>query len=300
MHELLSRLRAAFWIDADLTEQGNRRSLELRVLRTSSGELVAQTSFRDVPSLILLAQQAALWLRRITGESGQSLAANPIKTTLLGSQVPEALAKYYDAMEHYAVADMAQAVPLLREALRLDPSFAQAHSVLGMTLLPLGFYDEAFQEAEKGIELSRQLQERERAWVETNYYTVEEDPVQMVELARRNLAYFPDHRVIAARSHTLCRAGDAPASIAYNRKAIELAPTGMLQRANLVFNLCEAGQFPEALAEFQKALSDPLLQNSQIGLAQTRGNLFNNWIYEAGGLAYLGLGALRRRIGRLP
>jgi serine/threonine protein kinase/Tfp pilus assembly protein PilF len=290
LRRLLEQLRAAFWIEADLSEKESRHSLELRLLRTASNEVVTQASFRDLPNIILLAQQAAVWLRRMTGESERSLATNPVSVISQTSQVPEALEKYYDAMDHYALAEMAQVVPLLEEALRLDPSFPQAHSVLGMAMNALGRYEDAFREVDQGMRLANRLPERERAWIETNYYTLEEDPVQMVELARRNLAYFPDEpRFCRVLAHTLCRSGDAPASIAYSRKAVDLSPAGMLQRADLVYNLCEAGQFAEGLAEFQAALSDPRLADSQKGPADARGNLYNNWIYEPGGLAYLGL-----------
>lgn len=275
LRDLLAQLRATFWIDADLQEAGERTSLHLRVMRSADQQMVAQAAFRDVPGIAAVAQQAALWLRTAAGESPQSLAANPVTVTSYTSRVPEALEKYYDAMEHYAVAEMAEAVPLLEEAVRLDPGFAQARSMLGVTLNASGRFEEAFSEVQRAMQLANGLPERERAWIETNYFMFCEDPVKMVEAARRNVAYYPDEpRYYNILARYLCRSGNPESSIPYNRKSLELAPDDGLSRADLIYDLAESGLFAEALAEFQGALS--------------RGTQ-NDWIYEAGGLAYLGL-----------
>jgi cytochrome c-type biogenesis protein CcmH/NrfG len=95
-------------------------------------------------------------------------------------------------MEHYATADMPQVVPLLREAIRLDPGFAQAHNMLAWTLYPSRRFDEAFNEIETAMQLAPKLPERERLVIETNYYRMTGDTPKMFEKGQQIVSMFPD------------------------------------------------------------------------------------------------------------
>jgi serine/threonine protein kinase len=253
LSDLLSQLRAAFVIDGDLHQTGGRYTLDLRLLNAGDQKVVAVEAFRDMPGVAAVAQQAALWLRKSAGESDQSLAIHPVAVTQYTSGVPEALQKYYDAMERFAVADVGQAVPLLREAIRLDPNFAQAHSQLAMCINSYGRFDESYEEIERAIQLAGKLPDRERAWIETNYANLTEDPVKMVACGQHTLADYPDeprsYRVLA---RVYVRAGDPEEAIELNRKAVEeLSPDDPLLRNEWVVNLCEVGRFAEALQIFE-------------------------------------------------
>jgi serine/threonine protein kinase len=275
LRKLLIGLRASYWIDAQMTQPGSRYSLTLNLMRAADRQLVAQTAFRDIPAIPALAQAAATWVRRQAAESEQSLAANPAAVTAFTSAVPEALQNYYDAMEHYAVGEMEQAVPLLEEAIRLDGQFAQAHNVLGMCLNSLWRHAEAFQHLERAEELSHRLPERERAWIDTNYGVLVEDPRRMVEAARKNVGYHADEpRYYRILAQVLCHVGDAAGSIPFSRKALELSPQDDLLRNELVVNLCESGQFAEALEEYERARAN---------------GTSNPYLNRGAGLAYLGL-----------
>jgi serine/threonine protein kinase/Flp pilus assembly protein TadD len=275
LDQVLATLRAAFWVDAQIEQSGGRFSLFLNLHRTSNAQPVAVQSFRDLPAIATAAREAAMWLRESAGESQQSLAANPVDVAAFTSRVPEALQMYYDAMEHYAVAEMEQAVPLLREAIRLDPSFAQAHSMLGAVLRSFGNYEEAYAESERGLHLSVRLPDRERAILEAQFARMTDDPQVMIDTARRQLAYFPDEpRSYGNLAWCLSRNGSPEDAVPYNRKAIELSSASGLQRYDLIYNLCASDDFPGGLKEFETALG-----------AESK----SPWINENGALAYLGL-----------
>jgi tetratricopeptide (TPR) repeat protein len=275
LEKILAQLRAAFWVDADLEQKGGRYSLHLNLLRSEDRRVLAAHSFRDLPAVAALAQEAALWLRNSAGESQTSLEANPVNAASFTSRVPEALQKYYDAMEFYAVGNMEQAAPLLREALRLDPGFAQAHSMLSAVVRSPGNYEEAYHEAELALNLSGHLPERERAIIEARFSRMTDDPVAMVETARRELAYYPDEpRAYDNLAVVLSRDGAPEDAIPLNRRAMELSPGGELRKYYLIYNLCAAGDFAEGLREFE---SDP------------NASVRNAAINENGGIAYMGL-----------
>jgi serine/threonine protein kinase len=256
LRELLTRLSASYWLDADISRNGGRYSLILRLFSSHDGQHVAESSIRDMPGVIALAQQAALWLRTSAGESQQSLAVDSVVVPNYTSQVPEALEKYYDAMDHYAVADIPPARLLLQQAVRLDPAFAQAHSMLGLFSISSDNYEDSFREVELGMKLAAKLPEREKAWIEENYFNFTQDMEKMLDAARRDVVYYPDEpRFCRLLARALCRAGKSEESIPWNRKAVQLSPDEPLLRTELIENLCQASRFTESIEEYQSALN---------------------------------------------
>ncbi|MGJ5817239.1 protein kinase domain-containing protein [Paludibaculum fermentans] len=270
---VLDLARAEFWLDGDVRRSEQRFSLMLRLMTGGARQLL-EGSIHDEPGPIALAQAASRWIRGATGESAQSIAANPADLRLLTSSNPEALQKYYEGLEYYAAGNMSLAVPLFREAIRLDPGFAQAHSMLGMTLNGWR-YDEAFREVGTALELSSKLPRHERIVIESNYYRLTEDPRKMVETAIENLADRPDeprrHGLLAQAYSTT---GRFPEAVAACQKAVELAPDDWMQVMRLEDTLVEAGRFQDALAAFRA------------GVAR---RIENKWIYNGAGSAYAGL-----------
>lgn len=256
LRKLVALQRAKYWIDGHLSKSNDRYSLSIGLMRSADEVLLAQNAFGDAPSLSTLAADVAVWIRQLAGESRQSLDANPSAVTSFTSIVPEALQKFYEAMEHYSLGEMAEAVPLLEESLRLDPEFAQAHNYLGMCLSSLHRYAEALPHSERAMQLSVRLPERERCWIEANHYALVEDPPKALDAARRNVAYHPDEpRFLRSYCQTLSRNGASEEAIPYIRKAIELAPQSELYPDVLIITLCEAGRFGEALQEYDAARS---------------------------------------------
>ncbi len=275
LSDLIAQLRAAFWVDGDLRQSGSRYSLDVRLLSASGQQVVAALAFNDSPNVMELAKAAAVWIRKSAGESGQSLEANPSDVRRYTSEVPEALQKYYDAMEHYAVGEMDQAVPLLEEAVRLDPNFAQAHHVLALTINSSRRYDEGFRQIDRAMQLARKLPERERISIETSYFSMTGDFLNMSDAAKRNVALHPgEPRAYGALAQTFLDAGNANEAVHWCRKAVDLAPDDWIQVELLENALVEAHQFPEALREFQAG--------------QAKG-IANKWIWSGAGSAYMGL-----------
>jgi serine/threonine protein kinase len=289
LRQLLKLHRAEYWMDGVLRENNGRPSLSMRLLRTSDESLVTEAQFRDVPSVQALATEAAEWTRKLAGESPQSLALNPSSVSSYSTQVPEALQKYYEAMDHYAYGEMEAAIPPLEEALRLDPNFAQAHNALSMCLNSQYRHVEALRESDLAMSLATKLPDREKVWIEAFHQELVEDPVKMIEATRRNWGYHPDEpRYCRILGQALCWVGRASEAIPYLEKAVRLAPQNDLLRTELIIGLCEAGEYEAALRIFDDARARP-------------GSM--SYLNIGGGLACLGLGRYReaeRLYGRLP
>jgi tetratricopeptide (TPR) repeat protein len=275
LRRLLAQQRAKYCIGGHLSETSDRYSLSVSVIRGSDERLLAQNQFGDAPSVVALAALVAVWIRQLAGESSKSLAANPSVVTTFTSAVPEALQKFFEAMEHYSLGEMREAIPLLEEAVRLDPEFAQAYNYLGMCFGSLHRYGEALPHSERAMQLSAKLPERERSWIDANHYALVEDPTKSIDSARRSVIYHPDEpRYLRFNAQILSRNGGSEEAIGLIRKAIDLAPQSELFADVLIETLCEAGRFDEALQEYDRARS---------------GGNRNMWLETGHSLALLGL-----------
>jgi tetratricopeptide (TPR) repeat protein len=253
LEQLLAKLRAAYWIDGKLEQSGGRLSLVVRLFRAEGSVLIADNAFRDFASVASLAGEAAHWVRQTSGESDTSLDLNSASASEYTSAVPEALSKYYDAMERYAVADMQQAIPLFREALRFDEGFAQAHAMLASALNGEGDLEQAFEEIDRAMQLAKKLPERERARVEVFYYAFTSNSAKAIEVAHRIVSYHPDEpRYYRSLARNLARSGHTAEAVAYNRTAANLTPEDAMMRNELVENLAIDCQFAEALRVFEE------------------------------------------------
>lgn len=285
LRELIRELKAPFWIEGELREGAGRFALDLRLLAENGQALVTATSFHDAPTAVALAESAAYWVRKNAGESDRSLEMNSAAIASYTSRIPEALQRYYDALDCYTRGDMVQAIPLAREAVRLDASFAQAHHLLGLTLNSELRYDEGFREIERAMELAEKLPVRERIEIETNYYRATRDPIRMVESARRGVALRPDEaRNHAVLARALIESGKPVDALEPSRKALDLIPNDWMYVMLLENALSQAGRPDEALDDFEhrpQPETQPWIYNSAGHAWMAKGN------YEAAYEAYL-------------
>jgi pentatricopeptide repeat protein len=254
LHRIVTLQNARYWVDGVLKLDNGRASLSVNLFRGADGGMVTQSAFQDAPSLGDLAAQASTWIRRLAGESDRSLSLNPSLVPAYTSSVPEALQNYYEGMERYSRGKMADAIPFLSEAVRLDPSFAQAQNILGRCLESVHRYAEAFEAIDRAIRLTTHLPRREKIWIEASYYSLVEDPVLSVQAAQTSANLYPDeprfHRLLGQQ---FGRVGSTAKALDPIRKAIELAPRNELYPDVLMEGLCENGNFEEALATYQSA-----------------------------------------------
>jgi tetratricopeptide (TPR) repeat protein len=144
------------------------------------------------------------------------------------------------AVAHYSLGNAlvqsrtSEAIAEYKEALRLDPDYAEAHNNLGSALLLTGRTAEAIHEYEQAL--------------------------------RSNPAYAKAHNNLG---NALVQTGRAPEAINHYKEALRITPNSADAHNNLAAALTQMGQVSEAIAEFKAALQiNPASTDARNNLAK--------------------------------
>jgi tetratricopeptide (TPR) repeat protein len=172
--------------------------------------------------------------------------------------------------------DLARAVPLYREAVRLDPDSAEAHYGLGNALMVLGRFAEAAACYEHTLRARPDHAEahNNRAVARAEQGQFEAAVAGYREALRLRPDYTEAHFNLG---NALRQSGDPAAAAASYEKAVELRPYWAEAQTNLGLALARQGLLGQAIARYQYALrldSDYAIAHNNLGLAlQTLGRL---------------------------
>jgi eukaryotic-like serine/threonine-protein kinase len=153
----------------------------------------------------------------------------------------EALQSYAQAMKVLKVQGDAPSIPLLKRAIELDPFFAMAYASLAGRYNNLNQPAQALEYAAKAYALRERVSERERLIIISRYHRLRGELEQLTEVLDQWISEYPK----------------------------EAAPHGSLG-VNFTFR----GQFPQALAELQTALS---LQRDDASVYENTAILYLAW-----------------------
>jgi len=203
--------------------------------------------------------------QEIREKSGESL-----RSIRRGAGLEEATTASLDALRLYTQAVKAfnedrqlEAVPLLEEALELDPEFAMAWRKLSVIYSNEGLEPERMREASRrAYELRRRLTDREAGLAEAWYHNIVEDnPEAAIEAYERLLDRYPDDGTalnnIAVRYLLLGRWDESEAPLRRNVTDGPATASGYLNFIQVLWNVGKAdeawawqdslaGAFPEA------------------------------------------------------
>ncbi|UCF38458.1 MAG: protein kinase, partial [Acidobacteriota bacterium] len=177
-----------------IEEVGGVYELSLQVIDPNTGVVVDSNHEDAVTPEGLLASVRVLsnWARERLGESLNEIAAT-------GQALEKVTTPSLNALKAYTLADgmirgNGNPEPLLREALKADPTFASAENLLAWVLRNAGKPKEEFMpHAVRAKELSVHSTPRERLFIEASYYGHSGDEERSHEGYATLLRAFPDH-----------------------------------------------------------------------------------------------------------
>jgi tetratricopeptide (TPR) repeat protein len=195
--------------------------------------------------------------REMLGESLASIKRYDAQIEMATTPSLDALKAYSQALAARRTTGERAALPLMRRAVELDPTFALAHARLGTLYANLLDAEASRRHSTRAFELREKVSELERLYIEARYYTTgQPDPAKAIEAYRVSIATYPTDYASRTNLAVLLRErGELEESLALLREATRLAPEEPSARYNLASGLVESGQFDEARTELDRVVA---------------------------------------------
>jgi tetratricopeptide (TPR) repeat protein len=264
--------KANLVIDGRLEERGQGLRLLVTVydIEKNGARYRTEVAVRGKHGVVQLAELAATNLRKEAfGESAFHSGYRALDQVTSSS--PAAVDLYFQAVFHYEKTDALSALTLLDQAIALDPNFVLAHHYKALALSSQWMMESAQASSEKAFSMRGRVTERERNWIESQYYNIIGAWTESAGALRKNTVLYPDEAVFERQlAFALMRLGQYGEAIPHSRRAVDLDPFSENNTSELLVNLAEAGNIDDCFNESKTLASSgrsPNLLQYDIGLA---------------------------------
>jgi tetratricopeptide (TPR) repeat protein len=170
-HEICQRTAGAASIEGSISSLGSQYVVGLKAVNCRSGDVLAneQTTASGKEQVLKALGEAATKMREKLGESLASVQKYDAPAENVTTPSLEALQAYSLGYQAYGRNDFAAAVPLFQRATSLDPNFATAYALLGVSYLNLGENTRAEENIRKAYELRERVSDREKFYIASHY-----------------------------------------------------------------------------------------------------------------------------------
>ena len=257
--DVCQRVGARALLTSAIAALGSSYVITLRAQDCVTGDALAERQVQAERKEDVLRELggATTLFREQLGESLASIKRYDAQVEMATTPSLEALKAYSQALSARRTIDDRAALPLMRRAVELDPTFALAHARLGTIYANLLDTEASRRHATRAFELRDKVSELERLYIEARYYTTgQADPAKAIEAYRVSIGTYPtDYASRTNLAILLKERGELEESLALLREATRLAPEEPSARFNLAGGLLEIGQFDEARAEIDRLLA---------------------------------------------
>ncbi|MGA2263742.1 MAG: protein kinase, partial [Acidobacteriota bacterium] len=268
--EVCQRTGSTVMLTGSIARLGSQYVIGLKAVNCNTGDVLAEAQEQAAGNEAVLKalDNAAVRLRSKLGESLSSVQkyATPVAEETTPSL--EALKAYSLGRKTYYAKGETAALPFFKRAVDLDPNFAMAYSVISAVYFYLNEVGRGAENARKAYDLREKVSERERFWIEGNYYTMVtgelEKTAQVNELWQQT--YPRDYAPYRNLSFISNELGNWEKGLEESREALRLEPNDGGNYVNLGLDYTTLNRLDEAekvykQAEERKLENEGLLQN---------------------------------------
>ncbi|MGH9685336.1 MAG: protein kinase domain-containing protein [Candidatus Acidiferrales bacterium] len=259
--EVCQRTSSAAVLDGSIAQIGTQYNLILKAVNCANGDTLASTEAQASDKNHVLEALGSL-ASETRSKLGESLSMvrkfdTPVEQATTSSL--EALQAYSKGRKTTGANDQVAAVPLLQEAIRLDPNFAMAYAGLAVCYNNLGETSLAAENAKKAYELKDRVSEKEKFYIDSHYYYFVtgdlEKARQSVELWAQS---YPRDEVPPTNLGVLySNLGQYEKSLTEAQDAFRMDPSG-LNYSNLAGSFLSVNRLQEARSVSEEAQAKKL------------------------------------------
>ena len=269
--EVCERTSSKAMLTGSIAGLGSQYVIGLKAVNCNTGDVLAEAQEQAAgKEAVLKALDAAtVSLRSKLGESLSSVEkyATPVEEATTPSL--EALKAYSLGIKTDYAKGVTPSLPFLKRAVELDPNFAMAYAVMAANYVALDEGGRAAEYGRRAYELREKVSERERLYIDGNYYEVAtgelEKAARTYELWKQT--YPRDDYPYRAQSSTSNTLGNWEKALGDARESLRLEPNYVFNVLNLGFAYTALNRLDEAEAVYKQA-EERKLENE--GLLQYR------------------------------
>jgi tetratricopeptide (TPR) repeat protein len=257
--EICQRAGARATVEGSIAPIGSSFAITLGVYNCQTGESIARQQVQASSKEDVLAQLggAVKTLRQNLGESLASIEKYDVPVTEATTASLDALRAYGQGLRTRTTRGDDAAIPLFKQAVERDPSFALAYAKLGVVYGNTGRADEAREAAKKAWELRDKVSEYERLYINWNYAArVLQDQKAVKEALDVLTTAYP--RDFGARNNFgvyYNNEGQYEEALKQYHAATDIAPDEPGPISNAAYVLMQLGRLDEASEHADRALA---------------------------------------------
>jgi DNA-binding winged helix-turn-helix (wHTH) protein/tetratricopeptide (TPR) repeat protein len=260
--EICQRTTSAAVLSGSIVNLGNQYVLGLEAVNCRTGDTLAeeQETANGKEQVLGALSQAATKLRGKLGESLKSIEKYDAPLEQATTPSLAALQAYSLGRKTFLAGDPAGAIPPLQRAIQLDPNFAQAYLMLGVSYANTGEFGRAEENMSKAYERQQRASERERLFIEAQYSAL---VMGDLEKARQidevwTQTYSRDSLPFANLGSVYYLLGQHDRAVVAFQQALRLEPDASLRYLHLAGASAKLNHLKEARALIEEAQAKKL------------------------------------------
>ena len=258
-HEICLREGVKAMLVGSISSLGSHYVITLEAVNAQTGDSLdrEQIEAESKEQVLKSLDKAASSLREKLGESIGSVQkfTTPLEAATTSSL--EALKEFSIGQEKHSTFDDEAAIPHLKRAVELDPTFAMAWAVLGITYNNTGDTKHAFESLQKAFDVKDRASEREKFYISSHYYGTFRGQLdkQIDTLEQWIQAYPRDTVPLDNLSLAEQDSGQLDKALAYASAAMKANPKDHYAYQNLSASYVYLNRFDEAKAVADQAIA---------------------------------------------
>ncbi len=223
--------------------------LDFRLEETTAGDTIAEeaASGSEADLFELVSQIGARMREHLGAGQVTSAQASQVRASLPAD--PKAARLYSEGLDKLRAFETLAARDLLTQAVEADPQSPQPHAALSGALLDLGYDNKARDEAQQAFQLSTDLSNEERLWMEAQYRDLNNENAKAIQIVRTLADLYPDSLAYGLRLASLQDSGGDPKAAFATLEALRKLPSPAGDDPRI--DLAEATAV-EALGDFKR------------------------------------------------